>query len=315
MQVIDYLVHNKKVFFHNYRFKKKCHPRESGDPKILAKTLDSRFCRNDVTIVPDNYKSKHKKQFSLLVLFSALVFFPLKTLFAATVWQPLAPGIEYTDIIPSSNNPWGHLHAFRIDLNHYQLDLAFAKDQQDDSSSVQQLALKNHAILAVNGGFFTPEHQPIGLRIQDGKVRSHLKATHWWGIFYIKKNKPYITAQSAYATDPHITFAVQGGPRLVADGKIPPLKEGDAERTAIGFTHDHKIILLATDNAPMSTTELATIMLNNSKENGLDCYNALNLDGGHSTQLYAQLDHFILNIPGLSSITDAVLVLAKDKKK
>ncbi len=28
-----------------------CHPRESGDPEILAKTLDPRFCGNDVNFL------------------------------------------------------------------------------------------------------------------------------------------------------------------------------------------------------------------------------------------------------------------------
>lgn len=247
----------------------------------------------------------------LLATLLCLLSLPVQ---AATTWKPLAPGIDYANIVPWKSNPWGHVHAFRIDLKYYRLNLAFAKDQNNRSTNVQQLATQYQAVLAVNGGFFTPDLQPIGLRIQDGKIRSRLKATSWWGVFYIKHSKPYLAAQQSYRSSPNISFAVQGGPRLIVNGQIPKLKEGDAERTAIGITRNNKIIIVATDNAPMTTTELAALMAKSGKDNGLSCYNALNLDGGHSTQMYANIGSFNLKVSGFSSITDAVLVLPKQTK-
>lgn len=46
-------------------------------------------------------------------------------------------------------------------------------------------------------------------------------------------------------------------------------------------------------------------------EGGMNCVDALNLDGGRSTQLYTQLDKLSLYLPGLSKVSDTVLVIAK----
>ena len=69
--------------------------------------------------------------------------------------------------------------------------------------------------------------------------------------------------------------------------------------------------MLVTDKAPMSTTALATIMRNSEQKDGLACYYALNLDGGTSSQLYADIGDVKLDRIGLSTISDALLVLPR----
>ncbi len=58
----------------------------------------------------------------------------------------------------------------------------------------------------------------------------------------------------------------------------------------------------------MSTTELAQLM----KAEPLNCDNALNLDGGSSSQLHAHLNSFQLDVHGFSNVSDAVIVTAKN---
>ncbi len=58
---------------------------------------------------------------------------------------------------------------------------------------------------------------------------------------------------------------------------------------------------------PLSTTELAQVM----KAAPLNCENALNLDGGSSSQLRAQIGSFQLDVHGFSNVSDAVIVQAK----
>jgi hypothetical protein len=48
-------------------------------------------------------------------------------------------------------------------------------------------------------------------------------------------------------------------------------------------------------------------------EGGLECTDALNLDGGSSTQLYANVRLFKINVPGINAITDAILVVPRSK--
>lgn len=225
-------------------------------------------------------------------------------------WRTLAPGMQYTKI-----NPYGGfsgLHIFRFDLQHYQLKLAFTQDTQSFPTSIYNLVRKNNAVIGVNGGFFTPDLKPLGLRMNNGEVKNPIKPTVWWGVFYTQSGRAYVVPQRAFRPSKSIDFAVQSGPRLIVNGNIPSLKPGVANRTALGITRSGEIILLVTNGSPLSMDELAHIMLRPESRGGLDCVNALNLDGGSSTQLYANLDDFSLNVPSFAPVTDAVLVVPKN---
>ncbi len=221
-------------------------------------------------------------------------------------WKPLTQGIDYTSIVNSQRPALGYIHCFKINLKSNRLQSAFAKDDIFPAETVKWLAKQNGALLAVNGGFFTSAWAPIGLRIQDFKQRSALQPTSWWPIFYIKNNTPYIIDEKNYQKDSQISFAVQGGPRLLRNGVIPPLKAGKAERTALGITANNEVIIVATEHWALSTEELATIF-----KTQLNCSEAMNLDGGSSTQLYAKINDFQLDIGSIALITDIVYVTPK----
>lgn len=224
-------------------------------------------------------------------------------------WEPIAPGLEYAKINAFGLGSRG-IHAFRFDLKNYQLQLVYTK-QQNRLIDIASLVHANRAIIGVNGGFFTPDLKPLGLRINQGKITSPIKNTTWWGIFFTRELQAYIVAANQFKPSKDINFAVQSGPRLIVNGQIPSLKPGVANRTALGITRDNKIILLATANFPLSTLELAKIMKAPTDQGGLNCDNVLNLDGGSSTQLYARLNNFSLSVPSFAMVTDAVLVIPK----
>ncbi len=224
----------------------------------------------------------------------------------ASQWRELAPGIEYQDLDASFLTPWSHIHAFRINLKNNQLSLTRASDLADLSASAADYAKFSKALLAINGGFFDHNFKPLGLRISNKKQYIPLKKISWWGIFYIQHQKPYLTTTSRFESNNQIDFAIQSGPRLLIDNHIPRLKPGRAERSALGITSDNHIIMIVTENFPLSTTELASLM----KAAPLNCRHALNLDGGSSSQLYAQINAFQLDVHGFSKVSDAIIVKA-----
>lgn len=226
---------------------------------------------------------------------------------APTRWQTLSPGLEYASLSHST----GRIHAFRIDLRRYHLDVALAKDYQLPNASVRDLAARAEAVVAINGGFFSPAFEPLGLRIQRGTVRSPLKATSWWGVFHVSQRRAQIVPPQGFTAGRHTTMAVQSGPRLVVKGAIPTLKGGEAERSALGITTQGQVVIAITDHAPLSTSVLAEILRRSAASGGLGCRDALNLDGGRSAQLYARIGRFQLHVPNLSVVTDAVIVRRK----
>lgn len=228
---------------------------------------------------------------------------------APTVWQTLAPGLSYTQISHFPAFPQGQVHAFQIDLRHYRFSIHLTQNHdQSVPMSLPELMPQQNAVIAVNGGFFSPEYKPLGLRISGGQLIKPLKPTAWWGVFFIKDSRARVVSQKNYSADIHPDFAIQAGPRLLDQGIIPKLKLDIDDRTALGINRAGKVILVATNNLMLSTVELARLMQRSEAEGGLGCVEALNLDGGHSTQLYTRLPNFSLQLPSYLPVADAILV-------
>lgn len=224
----------------------------------------------------------------------------------AADWNTLAPGIAHMKLSPRPLNPFAHIHAFRIGLTHYQLQTVLPAGTEKTLPSFEQLAETLDAPLIINGGFFTPDFKPLGLRAHRGRQLNAKKKISWWGIFYIKHNQPFLTTATQFKPGRNIQFAIQAGPRLLINRQIPKLKAGLDARSALGYDLQGRILLVATERLALTTTELAEIM-----RDQLDCTYALNLDGGSSTQLFAQFNRFKKNIRSFAQISDAIAVLPR----
>ena len=236
------------------------------------------------------------------LLFISLIF--SFNAYCSDQWQQVSDGIEYQDLGGGLLAPWSHVHVFRIDLTQNTLALVTAKNLSLNNASADQFAEHSKALLSINGGFFDHEFHPLGLRINNKKLENPLKRISWWGIFYIKDNQPHITNVRHFNHDNDIDFAVQSGPRLLIKGKVPSLKQGIADRSALGITANGTVIILVSTNTAMNMNELAHLM----KAPPLSCTDAINLDGGSSSQLYAHMGSFQLKVHGFSNVSDAIIV-------
>ncbi len=218
-------------------------------------------------------------------------------------WKCLTAGIEYTAVNPSYSQSIEKIYAFKIDLNRYNFQIIRAKDLKQTSLFANQWTQPHKVFIAINGGFFTPTLHPIGLRISNGETLSPLRPIKWWGIFLIKNNQAQIVSPKNYSPSPQINFAIQATPRLIIDGQILKLQERLAQRSSLCITKSGKVIIAITDlNLLLTPTQLAILLKK------LDCYNALNLDGGNSSQLFARINDFSLNVPSLRPVADLILV-------
>jgi uncharacterized protein YigE (DUF2233 family) len=242
--------------------------------------------------------------FGCYLLLVCIVFCVPVTVFALDSWHPLAPGIEYQDMEGGLITPWSHVHAFKVDLKQNQLSVVTARDISLKNAQAVVFARHSKALISTNGGFFDERFNPLGLRISEGRLISPLKHISWWGVFYIADGKARITRASHFQPSKAVQFAIQSGPRLLIHGRIPSLKIGSADRTALGTRADGSIILLVTTNAAMTTHELARLM----QAPPLSCVDAINLDGGSSSQVFAHIGSFYLNVHGFSNVSDAIIV-------
>jgi uncharacterized protein YigE (DUF2233 family) len=228
----------------------------------------------------------------------------------AIVWQSLAPGLEYTTINFNQPYPTSKLHALRIDPSLYQFNSVLAKDIQRKAGLVSSFAEANNVLLAVNGGFFDPDYHSLGLRISQGQTLNPIKPISWWGIFLIRDHQPAIIAPDAYSANDRYDFAIQAGPRLLIKGVASKLVDKATSRSAVCITQHHKVVIMVTEHLSLTISQLAQILRKPTEKGGFNCTDALNLDGGHSSQLYGKIAEQIIRVPNLSPVADVVTVSA-----
>jgi uncharacterized protein YigE (DUF2233 family) len=253
-----------------------------------------------------------KARFLLIVALTLLI--PVGaagTLKAAYVWIHLAEGLAYTTYsFAAGDKNRTAIHAFLVDPKRYRFDVLLA-EKEKEGSTVRDLAQQAKASLAVNGGFFTPQHTSIGLIIKNGRRVRRLHRTSWWSVFAIKGDGAHIYSPRRFRHTKDVQMALQVGPRLVINGKIPRLKDGVATRSALGITKTGRVVIAITSGYGLSLMELARRMRASRWEGGLECTNAMALDGGGSSQLYAHIGDFELDLQGLAKVTNSIGVFPK----
>jgi len=139
---------------------------------------------------------------------------------------------------------------------------------------------RTRARVAINGGYFDGRGDPMGLRVSQKRQSSPLRRADW-GVFWTKNGRAHISHTRDFGSRIRPDEAMQCGPRLVVRGKITDLKPQFSRRSGIGIDARGRVVVAVADG-PMSLRDWAQVW---SKTDGLSCRDALNLDGGPSTQL------------------------------
>ncbi len=135
-------------------------------------------------------------------------------------------------------------------------------------------------------------------------------------LFGAKKVKLEIKTTPEWENVEHI---ISGGPYLVKNGEVfvdmtaQKLQSigGRNPRTAIGYTKDNDLIMIAADGREGSSIGLTLVELANLMKS-LGCINAINLDGGGSTVMY--VNGQIVNKPqqyGGIALSNALVISKK----
>ncbi|MDZ4289548.1 MAG: phosphodiester glycosidase family protein [Prosthecobacter sp.] len=154
---------------------------------------------------------------------------------------------------------------------------------------ISQAMPYHRAIAGVNGGFFHPDFQPLGLLLASG--RKHGQFTHnklLSGSVLVVSNEPYLVWNSEFLGEQGVSDLIQSGPRLVDRGR--PIDSLDraklAPRTFIA--NDGKRIWAIGVARNASLAGLAELLARPGFVAGLQIERALNLDGGRSSAFWAR---------------------------
>lgn len=139
---------------------------------------------------------------------------------------------------------------------------------------------------AINGGFFGPDGEPVGLVISGGERRGYFNSTSYLGTGILNGKSVSLATRTSYRKSSEL---LQSGPRLVWRGKTLTGLSGENLRPRSFLIWDgaEHFGLAYADSASLRGVSEA---LQNLLVPGFTINYALNLDGGSSCDFYVSED-------------------------
>ena len=217
----------------------------------------------------------------------------------------VAPGIAHAvfQVRPADVEPFSG-HAFKIDLDVAQLRLIPA-GIPPLRRTVEQIVASYPVVVAANASFFDAVGRAMGLAVDEGRVMA-MGNRRAWGALVIDGTQGRIMLGADIQNPLDYRLIVQGIPRLLVGGKVQPLKPQIAERTAVCAGGNIVVLVVSTK---VEATAFARFLADPPDRGGLGCWDALNLDGGPSTQLVVKLPALALSLPGGWGVPNALVVV------
>lgn len=197
-----------------------------------------------------------------------------------------------------------------IEPGRFRLQMLDARSSDQVALTARSFAELHGAAAVVNGSFFLQDRTPLGLVVADGVQLNPLRKADW-GVFYVSDGRARLVHTRDYDPQTDVEQAIQAGPRLVVEGQPLELKPQVARRTFLGIDEAGRIYLGATVDGAAHLGRLAEVLSLPPARGGLGLSYALNLDGGPSTQLYAERGDLHLDIRG-QAVPIAVAVFPRD---
>jgi uncharacterized protein YigE (DUF2233 family) len=204
-----------------------------------------------------------------------------------STWEQIAPGIERRIYRPGADQALTQFLAVRIDPALYSFRAHYTPG--DPKNVMQWRDQLPDAAAFVNANFFDTDGQVLGLLVSDGAAHG-TPYVGYGGMFQVQNSAPRIrsTIVEPYIPGESLETAVQAFPMLVLDrAGIFTNTQGDriSRRTVVGQDGAGRIVLLVTTSlVGMRLVDLSAYL----PTTDLDLINAINLDGGGSTLLYAR---------------------------
>ena len=168
----------------------------------------------------------------------------------------------------------------------------FAVFDQGDlgRESLGEAMTRQHALAGVNGGYFSPDFEPVGLLVSEGKmIHKPSRARLLSGALVVTDHHIALRRSTDPLPGKNARQAVQCGPFLVeADKLVPGLNNARSARRTAVFTDGRRTWGLVSTSS-LTLEELGAILADPALlPGGLKIARAINLDGGSSTGLWTE---------------------------
>jgi uncharacterized protein YigE (DUF2233 family) len=180
----------------------------------------------------------------------------------------------------------------------------------DSQRSVASFLAAGGAVAGVNGGYFHDDFRPVGMQVSDGKtLNSFERAKLLSGILTVRSGKFTLTRSNKFKNTPAVDAALQAGPWLVDDATAA---------VGLNATRPARRTVVATDGhgrwafltmASVTLADAARLLAGAELTPGFVVRDALNMDGGSSTALWAKTSSGIISQPEFGFVRNAIAIV------
>lgn len=214
---------------------------------------------------------------------------PTPALAPAIIWEQLADGLEASHFqVSASSLLASSAVAVRASNSSYAPRTVRASEYGWKKATAQTLCKASGAVACINSNFFDEQGKPLGVVISRGiqHNKMHNGGGTLTGVFFATSESVGVVHRSLFSAE-KVLEAAQAGPRLISEGAPVVGVKDSASATNISLVcidREKRVVLMRVSLAMFggSLRELQTVLLRPE----LGCVEALNFDGGGSSQLY-----------------------------
>ena len=182
-------------------------------------------------------------------------------------------------------------------------------NQDGQNRDLRELVEAQGGSAGINGGYFEPNLDPVGLLISNERVLHRMqKAKLLSGIFYVRNGRPFLARTREFPGLQGIQQAIQCGPFLVDNGR--PVTGLDNRRVAARtfvFSCDTKVWGFGICRS-VTLQDMGGILAQTTIVPGHHIIRALNFDGGSSTTFYVKSDERSIFSEGRPVVSNYLIV-------
>jgi len=176
------------------------------------------------------------------------------------------------------------MHLAIFDLRKIRLRII---DQPNERGDLASAMSSGKCLAGVNGGYFEPDYQPVGLLISDGRtIAPFRRARLLSGVLSVANGHIRLQRASEFSTKEKVSEAVQCGPFLVDHGKsVIGLDEAHSARRTFVAVGSANLLALGYASS-ISLAQLSRVLTVGKITDDFKIERAMNLDGGSSSAFW-----------------------------
>lgn len=220
----------------------------------------------------------------------------------STVWQCTVSG------------PAGQIRLNGVSFSAAKATFRVVDNPPEARQAFPGLLASAGAMAGINGGYFHPDYRPLGLAVSGGKeIHGFEKAKLLSGVLATRGGKIELVRSGVFKPGKDVRDALQAGPWLVEKGV--PITGLNAERRA-------RRSVVATDGkghwaiittGSLTLEETARVLALPGLAGSWSVRDALNLDGGSSTSLWAATQPKALEIFSFGTVRNYLAIVPRQK--